>query len=254
MPSWKEIRRAWKTDVALAQSRAQTAVGAAWIVFGVNALLAAMHTITIAAIAPHSDDVMPAITPSMLSTQRLLHIAAGFGAFGAVVLLVRWLRVAIALAQSMSDSSLRWTKFDATWGFFLPVLNLVRPYQILRDLHALLRPDGVGEPAPRMEVDGKGGYRSMRVRRAPLPGPLSKAEIGTWWTLHLLAALTANFGIRGDTLEQLETELLFAALFAGAAAALSVRMIRAIDQRLAERYRRVKHASNAELDEWGIQR
>jgi hypothetical protein len=172
------------------------------------------------------------------------------------VLFLMWLAKSINVARELGISPpLAWTASDACWGFFIPFINFVRPYQVIRDLHDRLAPDGVPEPAPKPRADGVGGYRRVELIKAPPPAPLPHASIGAWWALYLfggslprLAALLLG-GPRAA-----QSRLFVVAPFGMEvlSAVLAVLVVRAIDGRLAERHRRLHHASDEELTEWGV--
>jgi hypothetical protein len=152
-----------------------------------------------------------------------------------------WLSRAITLSAGLSVTSIPWTASKAVWGFFIPIVNLYQPYQVLRDLHDQLAPDGVPEPAPRPRMDNPGGYRHVAMEKAPPPRTLPRASIGAWWWLFIAERLLSGVMFVGTAC-------------AIAAALLAILVVRAIEGRLEERYRRVRHASDEELEAWGIPR
>src|SRR5262249_19684248 len=116
--------------------------------------------------------------------------------------------------------------------------------------HDRLDPEGVPEPAPRPRADGTGGYRHVAMEKAPPPGRLPAAWIGAWWGFYLLGGLVAT------VLAVILSPSLSIFMTNGAevaSAVLAVLAVRAIDGRIAERNRRLQHASDEELTEWGIE-
>ncbi len=160
------------------------------------------------------------------------------------VVFLRWLARAVSFAQAMSPTRLRWTSSSAVWSFFVPIVALWRPYQVVRDLHDALAPSGVPEPAPTPILDGSGGYRHVAMKSAPPPRALPHASIGAWWGFFMATRLVGFGGASNQ--EVLGT------FFAMVSAALGILVVRAIDGRIAERFRRVRHASDEELDAWKI--
>jgi hypothetical protein len=150
-----------------------------------------------------------------------------------------WLSWTMTLSAKISTTAIPWTNKKAVWSFFIPFVNLVQPYLVLRDLHDQLAPDGVPEPAPRPRMDSPGGYRSVAMEKAPPPRTLPHASLGAWWWLFIAERLLSNVGYAGKAL-------------AFVAALLAVLVVRAVEGRLEERYRRVRHASDEELEAWGI--
>jgi hypothetical protein len=127
----------------------------------------------------------------------------------------------------------------------------------MRDLHDRLAPDGVPEPAPRPRLDGAGGYRRVQIEKAPPPRALPHASIGAWWGLYLFGGLIAKgttmfFGAGLPSASTIGMTASAAALAEIASAGLAILAVRSIDARLAERQRRLHHATDEELTEWGI--
>lgn len=174
------------------------------------------------------------------------------------VLFLRWLFEAVRVTREFQVSPhLSWTPSAAVWGFFLPFVNLVRPYQVLRDLHDRLDPAGVPEPAPRPRLDGAGGYRKIELEKAPPPAKLPHASIGAWWALYLIGgavggAVASNTGTTiPEFISSRETLIVADAIELGAAM-LAVLVVLTISARVVERRRRLHHASDEELMDWGI--
>ncbi|WP_437278650.1 DUF4328 domain-containing protein [Sorangium sp. So ce375] len=177
----------------------------------------------------------------------------GLGLVTGVVFL-RWLARAVAAAGALDPvRGLAWTPSEAVLAFLIPVVNLVQPYRVLRDLHDGLAPAGVPEPAPRPLLDGAGGYRRVEVAHAPRAGAVRHAALGVWWGCYVASrglgwaasavpALTAAEFIRSRAM------FIASDVASIAAAWLAVRMVRAIDSRVAERHRRLAYASDEELD------
>lgn len=173
-------------------------------------------------------------------------------------LFLRWLARTVTAARDLTFSPpLTWTASKAVWGFFIPVINFYRPYQVMRDLHDRLAPDGVPEPAPRPRMDGAGGYRRVEMEKAPPKRALPHASIGAWWGLYLFGGLTAQGAVRlftsgSSPMVTLRQTVSAGALAEIASATLAILVVRAIDGRLAERHRRLHHATDEELTEWGF--
>jgi hypothetical protein len=258
--SLKSMRVEWDAAVSLAQRRAKRAVAgliAAAALHGVGGLVALWQISLLGNVA--SGEV----------TQKTLQLSdsvfAGVGLaqtpmlIVAGVLFLLWLRAAVTAAHDLVTAPhLRWSASQATWSFFLPFVNLVRPYHVVRDLHDVLDPEGIPEPAPRLDPKGVGDYRSVKLKKAPPPSTLPHASIGAWWGLYIVSGLM-GYGIagsQGTSVDALVVNRQVVALSSAVeivAAGLAVMVVRAIDGRLSERLRRVRHASKAELREWGFE-
>jgi hypothetical protein len=225
---WNSVRAEWERDVAVERSRARLAIGA----LGATALV---HVLLIGVAMTSSLEALGALT----SVELLLLIATA-------IVYLRWLARAVSLASTMSATRLKWTGSAAVWAFFMPIVGLWRPFQVVRDVHDALAPDAVPEPAPRPVLDGSGGYRHVPMKAAPPPLPVPHASIGLWWAL-FVGARVLNYGdvhvgearVLGDVVSI-------------ASAMLGLFVVRAIDGRIHERLRRVRHASDEELEAWEL--
>lgn len=226
MDDWTRRRAEWDEGCRVASSRARLAIVALvataasrTFVFGMDALS----------------------EPRVMALGQVVEL-------GLVVLttiaFLRWLARMVSLASAMSRLPLRWNASTAVWSFFMPIVSLWRPYQVIRDLHALLAPDAVPEPAPQPVLDGSGGYREIPMKAPPPRLAVPSVSIGAWWAAFLAARTLDNAATTGMDA--------FGALLTVASAALAVFLVRAIDGRLAERHRRLHHASDAELEAWHL--
>ncbi|KYF92845.1 hypothetical protein BE17_01195 [Sorangium cellulosum] len=259
MHDWDGARARWDSDFGVAHRRARAANAALLVTAGVEVygiLVMAWQIVLLGQI--DSGEVSMAtrsLSDSLLEAWRFAEIAMRV-ITGALFL--RWLWHTVPLAGSMSASRLRWTSRDALLSFFIPLFNFVRPYQLMRDLHDHLSPDGVPEPAPRPRMDGAGGYRHVAMEKAPPPRALPHASIGAWWALFLLPQLLSRMvtPVRTNTVAEVITNRYWAiavCLATIGGAILAVMMVRTVQSRFAERYRRVRHASDEELESWMIQ-
>ncbi|XYH97854.1 DUF4328 domain-containing protein [Sorangium sp. So ce1128] len=252
MSGWSEARVAWDRDAGIARRRARAAIvglGAMAAVGAFTGLVGALHIVLLRRTA------VPAWAWQLANTLReaggLVELVLGLLTG---VLFLRWIGRAVAAADTLElVRGFPWTPTGAVMAFLLPVVNLVQPYKVVRDLHDRLAPDGAPEPAPRPQLDGAGGYRRVEMVHAPRAGAVHHAAIGTWWTLYVASRFLgwiASSMRDGTVAEFIEARAVFIASDAAsiAAALLAVRVVRAIDSRIAERHRRLRHASDEELD------
>lgn len=159
----------------------------------------------------------PADTESsaLLLLEGLLAIFTLVTYLGAVITYLRWLHLAVRHAEAL-DIKVGATPGWAVGYWFIPFVNLVRPYRVVRAL-----------------ADG--------LERGP-----SSAPVGLWWTLWLLS----NFADRADMRLSMRQEMLADAPGAGllsiiasllnvAAAFLCIRVLQAIQREL-DRYREAR--------------
>ncbi|WP_437481608.1 DUF4328 domain-containing protein [Sorangium sp. So ce1014] len=255
---WAEAREAWSRDVRVVRRRARAAIAglvAMGAVAAFTALVGAWHIVLL------GWTEVSASTWQLASAFReaggLLELGLGLLA-GALFLC--WLARAVALAFVLDPvRGFHWTPAESVLVFFIPVVNLVQPYRVLRDLHDGLATAGVPEPAPRPLLDGAGGYRRVEMAHAPRAGAVHHAALGAWWGLYVTSR---GFGWLASVMpdltvaEFIRSRVAFIAsdVASIAAAWLAVRMVRAIDSRVAERHRRLAHASDEELDRLLVER
>lgn len=201
-------------------------------------------------------------TKASLELSDTLYTAAVLAELGMLlitgVLFLRWLAKMVGVVRDLQVSPhVPWTPSQAVWGFFIPFVNLARPYQVLRDLHDGLAPKGVPEPAPRPRLDGTSGYRKVEMVKVPAPARLPHASIGVWWALYLIGGAVQR-GANSSASTSIEALMngrrlsIVADVIEIGSAMLAVRMVQAITARLAERQRRLRHASDEELVRWGV--
>ena len=187
-----------------------------------------------------------------------------FGAFAELgvllltgVLFLRWLHKLVLATRALGGDTLSFSAREAVTGFVIPLINFMRPYQIVRDVHDTLAPDRVPEPPVQVRADEMRGYRDVSITPPPAPAKLPHASIGAWWGFFWVGNLLANFASRQhpDTV----SGLLFANTFNNVgdvvdivSASLAVLVVRSVTARLTERYRRVRHNSPEALQAAGV--
>jgi ABC-type multidrug transport system fused ATPase/permease subunit len=91
-----------------------------------------------------------------------------------IVLFIRWFRRAYNNLHSIQSSEVSFQEGWAAGAWFIPFLNLVRPYQIMREIWT-------------------GTQRAMPHR---YPDILPATLVGIWWALYLAMNITANISLR----------------------------------------------------------
>ena len=91
-----------------------------------------------------------------------------------IVLFIRWFRRAYYNLHSIQSSEVSFQEGWAAGAWFIPFLNLVRPYQIMREIWT-------------------GTQRAMPHR---YPDILPATLVGSWWALYLIMNITANISLR----------------------------------------------------------
>lgn len=188
----------------------------------------------------------------------------GFGAMAQLAvfaltatLFLRWLHKTVELTRALGGDTLRFTPKDAVWGFIIPFVSFQRPYQVVRDVHDHLAPDAVPDAQAIARTDESMGYRQVALDAPPAPVKIPHAAIGAWWATFWIGNVIANIAARqsATTIDS----LLAANVMNSAAdaveivsALLAVVMVRGLDARLQERYRRVRHNTPETLQAAGV--
>jgi hypothetical protein len=258
MSTLSEARRERSRGVKVARQRGKAAIAALIVT-------AAVHVYSIGVSAWQVnllDGVQRGVAPrSSLELSDDLFRAAAVAELVLLlftgVLFLRWLAQAVRAVRELQVSPpLVWTPSQAVWGFFIPFVNLARPYQVVRDLHDRLAPEGVPEPAPRRRLDGTSGYRKIEMEKAPPPAKLPHASIGAWWALYLVGGVVQRASVSTSTnaLELMNSRMtcVVSDVIEIGSASLAILAILAISARMAERQRRLRHATDEELTSWGI--
>jgi hypothetical protein len=187
---------------------------------------------------------------SLAGARLLLLLATG-------VCFLRWVHKVTALTRALGGETLRWTPRQAVLGFIIPFLNFVRPYQVMRDLHAHLAPDAVPAPPMQVRADETTGYRQVELKAPPPPKRLPHAFVGAWWGCFVAGKILVDIAPLSHRLGYPATAArspLFslAALLEIAATVFTVLMVRAVTARLQERFRRLRHTPVEALQAAGI--
>lgn len=174
------------------------------------------------------------------------------------VVFLRWLHKTVALTRALGGDTLRFTPKDAVLGFIVPIWNISRPYQVVRDVHDHLAPDAVPEPQVQVRADDAMGYRQVAMVAPPQAVKVPHASIAAWWGFFWVGNIFANIAGRqqGQTLDSLLMANTFnniSDVIDVVAAALGVLMVRVLDARLAERFRRVRYNRPEDLQAAGIE-
>lgn len=131
-------------------------------------------------------------------------------------------------------------------GFFIPLLSIVRPYQILRDTQRALTPDAIAEPPPRVEAAHD--YRTVKITPPAPPKAVPAAHLGFWWGSFLVSNFFVQFSANTGQRTAAGFELaVIADVLSVVSAVLAYRVVRRLTALLDERYRRICHSTSKEL-------
>jgi hypothetical protein len=130
-----------------------------------------------------------------------------------IVMFIRWFRRAYYNLHAIRSSEATMEEGWAAGAWFIPFLNLYRPYQIMREIWV-------------------GTQRAM-PHRYPDMAPASL--VGVWWTLYIIMNVSSNISYRVATsvddlegLVNLATTTIVIELLSIAAAAVAIQLIRRV--------------------------
>lgn len=154
-----------------------------------------------------------------------------------------WLYRAHQAADAVESPSREHTPTSAVLTFFIPFLNLIRPYQAVKGLYDMLDPSDLPSPAAITLPASPGAiYRentiTPQVEIATPPAPLS-----AWWAFWIMGNVAFQLvgrGGEGHTFDRMSSVAwMIASSFNAIGAVLCVMVIRAVDARTRERNRRI---------------
>jgi len=203
-----------------------------------------------------------ALYPGLESADRLVN----FGAVASLVILVvtatlflRWVHRVVSLTRALGDVHLSWSPSQAAWAFIIPFVSLYRPYRVLSELQQKLDPDDILPPAPRVDRDAQSDYRSVALVTPPAPKPVPRALLGLWWGCFIASRLISRLSSKlQEAAEGIESVIstyhgqMLASALAVAAAALAIGVVRSLNARLDERFRRIRYSTPEALAEQRI--
>lgn len=170
-------------------------------------------------------------------------LASLIASIASAVFFLYWLR-GVGKTARLLGATPRFSVSDATWAFFIPVLNITRPYLVMKDLNdALLddRTQAVANGAP-----DAGAYRepAAAVER-PTPR-LPESWLKLWWLSYLAGGFFAPFlwfTKPVAVVRAVGAVEVCSKTFALASAVLVAMIIQRMTARLRERFERVRRVA-----------
>lgn len=227
-----------QASVAVLQSRALAARVMLWSQVALFAVQIALRS---AALATASTAPFPVLTAIALVRQLAWYASAIF--------FLLWIHRLVRVTRQL-DAPLSWSPGQAVAGFFIPFVNFVRPYAVLRYTQRALVENEVPEPPPEPVRSAEVGYREMRFVAAPAGAPVSNSFLGWWWGLYIAMAIVALFINDHGDLRQLQALTLYnlgANVLSLVTALFAIRVVGSLTGRVAERFRRLRYTSEEGL-------
>lgn len=206
---------------------------AALAALGLNVVVDGLLTFVVAAI-----DFAPAEVEDLLvNVSGKLAAISTLGVWLGALGFLPWLKATYVRARELVpspalDEELR---RGPVVGFFIPFLNLVRPYRAVRVLNDTLDPDHVPPPAPRM-METNALYREPAAVMTLDLRSAKSAPVAVWWALWIARAIVPFVVKLTGPASNLKIAFQNGVVFAAAVAAFVV--VWRISNRLAEVERR----------------
>lgn len=99
-----------------------------------------------------------------------------------LIALSRWIGRAYQAIPLMDATPLPFTASQARWSFWIPFVNFVRPFQVVRDLFRATDPE-LAQPNPQAVTVPNAGYRDAAMQVSHTFVPKTDAPIAAWWGL-----------------------------------------------------------------------
>lgn len=177
-------------------------------------------------------------------TQPVVTVANwSFLILGAVVF-TRWLRFHFDNAGAWTNDQLPFSSSDAVWSFFIPFINLYRPWQVMDALWRASDPTPlpavIVAPSARADVGYRTGPAESSTHNFSTTSPVfAWALIYLWAPLAIsMLGVFAMFAASLSVGAQLSANGAYTSR--AIAAIVACIMVRGIEQRIAERVRRIE--------------
>jgi hypothetical protein len=199
---------------------------------------------------------LPRPTFGAVASLAAIWLLWGLGSLAAAVLYCHWLYRAYEDNRRLRGRPLRFSPSHAVASFLIPVVNLWRPFQALRDLFVASDPRTLPDP-PRYEPSREALYRSNAREFAAPPAWNKRFPVRAWWACYMILpwALKAAFLLVGAAMPMLGGSSAWLAgllslsgplsdsitsLTSAASTVLALEVIVAIKARQGERLRRLE--------------
>jgi hypothetical protein len=165
----------------------------------------------------------------------------------------------VKLTRELGASDMKWKPGSAVWAFIVPIVSLVRPYQVLSAVQQRLEPEEIMPPVPRVDRDVETDYRNVAFVVPPLAKGLSSSMLGLWWAsfvaMNIVGRIAQRLGPGANDAASVISAYegaMFASVLAVVSGLLAIRVVRSLTARLEERFRRIRHSTPEALAEQQI--
>jgi len=212
---------------------------AALAALGFNVVVDGLLTVVVAG----TDFAPEGLDELMVDVSSKLAALSSLGLFIGALGFLPWLKTTYVRARAVTESPAleeQWRRGPVT-GFFIPFVNLVRPYTAVKVLDEALDPDLVPEPPPQ-RVETVAFYRDAAATfTSPVLKAVKHAPVGVWWALWIGRLVVNLFSKLAGSPTNMKIAFQNGVIFGAGLAAFVV--VWRISERLREVERR--HAANA---------
>ena len=201
-------------------------------------VLASKYPDTIAASLSNESDSFTDMPGGVLQA-TVVFLELGMGVFfvlvsiGTIVVFLIWMHRSYKNLKPLGSRSMEYSPAWAVGSWFVPFVNLVRPYGIIKEIWFKSDPDTV-------EMEDSPLSYTLEISQIAAP------MFGLWWAFWILSNIFTNISTRltfgAETLDQHVTSFwlaIVASVLSIVAAALAITVVRAITARQGERYKRI---------------
>jgi hypothetical protein len=159
-----------------------------------------------------------------------------FGVIGYIITVVAFLIWMHRSYSNLEPLGIRNPEYSPTWAvgcWFVPFMNLVRPYNMIKEIWDRSDPD-------KVETEGTPSASALEMTQIATP------MFGLWWGVWIISNVftnvSARYTLRANSLQQFVVTFwsdIVSSVFTIAAAILAIGVVRAISARQEERYKRM---------------
>ena len=166
-------------------------------------------------------------------------LTLGLGFFAVIGYIITVITFLIWMHQSYSNLKplgIRNTEYSSAWAvgsWFVPFMNLVRPYNIIKEIWDRSDPD-------KVETEATPSASTLEMTQIATP------MFGVWWAFWIISNVftnvSARYTLRANSLQQFVVTFwseIISSVFTIVAAILAIGVVRAVSARQEERYQRM---------------
>jgi len=201
------------------------------IILGIVAIVSDYLQIDLTSRVMEGQTITEAELSSNDNRQQLIGILQFWTLVATGILFLMWIYRSHRNLPALGARYLKYTPGWAVGGFFVPLLNLIRPFQVMREIWKA--------SDPKVEITNGSSWES-----AP-----SSPLVGWWWGLFLISGFVGFIGVgmmQEESINELYTGtwfILYSDVIDIISALVTIYLIKTIDQRQEEKHKYEKQIS-----------